>query len=124
MSLQKIPRFWSALAIAAATVAGCGATPPQAPLPFAKKLDRATSGISTACGEAYQVAAFSGDHEQDLATLRATARSSAAKLAGVYAHNPDWIYQGQTVSEIVHDSISDLRGCGLGEAAAPLLERR
>ncbi len=120
-SLRRLP---ATAVLAAMAIAGCGATPPQAPLAFAQKLDRATSGISTACGEAYQVTAFSGDHAQDLATLRATAKSSATKLATVYARNPDWIYQGQTVSEIVHDGVSDLRQCGLGEAAAPLLERR
>ena len=36
----------SAAAISAAlALAACGPTPPQAPLPYAKKLDSATSGI-------------------------------------------------------------------------------
>ena len=49
------------LAVAAAVgIAGCGPLPPQAPLAIAKKLDSSTSDISTACGEAYQVAAFPG----------------------------------------------------------------
>jgi hypothetical protein len=107
-------------ALLAAVVAGCGATPPQAPLPFAKKLDSATSGIATACGEAYQVTAFPGDHARDIATLEATAASSARKLALVDARNPHWIYQGQTVAEIADESVSYLESCGLGKAAAVL----
>ena len=35
--------------------AGCGPTPPQAPLAQAKKLDAATSDIATECGLTYQV---------------------------------------------------------------------
>ncbi|MFZ0091905.1 MAG: hypothetical protein WAL63_20550 [Solirubrobacteraceae bacterium] len=112
-----------AAGLAAAALAACGATPPQAPLPMAQRLDRATSGISTACGESYQVTAFAGDHARDLAVLRATATASAAKLASVDARNPAWIYQGQTVSEIVANSIAALKSCGLSAAAAPLRAR-
>lgn len=46
MSVRRAP----AAALLALALAGCGATPSQAPLPQAKKLDGATSGISTACG--------------------------------------------------------------------------
>jgi hypothetical protein len=111
-----------ALAIAAVAVAlaSCGPTPPQAPLPYAKKLDSATSGISTACGLAYQVNAFGGNHRSDLITLEVTASSSAVKLAGVYRRNPAWIYQGETVKQIVGDSYSMLGACGLRGAQAAL----
>ena len=104
----------------ALTLASCGPTPPQAPLEFAKKLDSATSGISTACGLAYQADAFGGDHRAEKITLEVTAASSAQKLAGVYRHNPAWIYQGETVREIVGDSYSMLGACGLHGAQAAL----
>ena len=56
----------------------------------------------------------------DLATLEATAGSEAIQLAGVYRLNPAWIYQGETVTEIVKDGLSSLRACGLNGAAAEL----
>lgn len=114
----------TARAITAATavlaLAACGPTPPQAPLPYAKKLDSAASGISTACGLAEQVTAFSGQHDKDLITLEVTAGSSSLKLASVYHKNPAWIYQGETVREIVTDSVSLLGSCGLHGAQAEL----
>jgi hypothetical protein len=109
-----------ALLAGAGALAACGATPPQAPLKEAARLDSATSGVSTACGLTYQVTAFSGDHEADLETLEATASSSAIKLASVYAENPAWIYQGETVRQIVRDSLSMLSTCGLTEAERTL----
>jgi hypothetical protein len=110
---------WMATALALSGSA-CGATPPQAPLHEAQKLDRSTSGISTACGETSQVTAFGGDHDRDLATLEATATSSARKLASVYRRNPAWIYQGETVAAIVNDAVSMLGDCGLPRAKATL----
>jgi hypothetical protein len=104
------------------TGAGCGPTPPQAPYAQAKKLDAATSDISTACGLAYQVTAFPGDHRADLENLEASATASARKLASVYAGNPAWIYQGDTVGKIVDDGVAMLRTCGL-DAAARVLRR-
>jgi hypothetical protein len=106
--------------VLAFAAAGCGATPPQAPLAQAKKLDSATSGISTTCGLAYQVTAFPGPREPDLSVLEATAMTAADKLAGVYGQNPKWIYQGDTISTIVEDSLTMLRQCGLHEAAQRL----
>jgi hypothetical protein len=106
--------------VVALASAGCGPAPPQAPLAQAKKLDAATSHIATACGLTYQVTAFPGDRRADLANLEAAATSSADELASVYARNPSWIYQGETVSEIVHDGIVMLRTCGLRAAAGTL----
>jgi hypothetical protein len=108
------------VALASLAAAACGALPPQAPLPEAKKLDSSTSGISTACGETAQVTAFPGDHRRDLATLEATAASSVRKLASVYRRNPAWIYQGETVAAIVKDAGSSLDDCGLHAARAVL----
>jgi hypothetical protein len=105
---------------AALLIAGCGPPAPQAPRAQAKRLDSATSGISTSCGLSYQVTAFPGDHRADLETLEATATTSARKLASVYARDPAWIYQGETVGQIVHDGVSMLRACGLRDAANAL----
>jgi len=106
--------------LAVLSVCGCGAPPPQAPLPYAAKLDSATGSISTTCGEAAQVTAFPGDHRTDLLTLEATAGSAARKLASVYHRDPNWIYQGDTIRQIVHDSLSMLGSCGLHRARALL----
>jgi hypothetical protein len=104
----------------AIAVAGCGATPPQAPLAQAKKLDAATSGIASACGLSYQTTALADGHQPDLSALESTAITEARKLASVYALNPDWIYQSETIRVIVHDSISALGDCRLTEAQATL----
>ena len=105
---------------AALAVAGCGATPPQAPNSEAKKLDASTSDISTECGLTYQVTEFGGDHRKELASLESQAIASARSLAEVYHRNPDWIYQGETVRKIVGDALSMLHACGLTEAEESL----
>jgi hypothetical protein len=117
-----LPRRFAAvgLALASLAVAGCGALPPQAPLAYAKKLDSATSGISTACGGAYQVTAFPGDHTRDLDGLEAGAITYARKLETVFHRNREWIYQGDTVAEISSDAVSMLESCGLHRAARQL----
>jgi hypothetical protein len=107
---------------AALALAGCGATPPQAPLPQAKKLDSATGDMSTDCGLTYQVTAFAGNHQAELAQLEATASISARKLATVYGRNPAWIYQGETVHDIVRDSLAMLSACGLTKAESTLAD--
>lgn len=109
-----------ALLAAVAVLTGCGPTPPQAPLSQAKKLDASTSDISTECGLSYQVTAFPGNHAKDLANLEATAHPSVISLAGVYKRNPSWMYQGETVGEIVNDAVTMLKACGLSHAANTL----
>jgi hypothetical protein len=107
-------------AVAALVLSSCGPPEPQAPLPQAKKLDEATSGISTTCGLTYQLTEFPGPREPDLKVLEATATTAAEKLARVYKQNPKWIYQGETINTIVEDSLTMLRQCGLHQAAAQL----
>ncbi len=87
---------------------------------MAAKLDTSLSGISTACGLAYQLSAFPPPPAAQLASLEATARRQAAKLASVFHQNPGWIYQGETVSRIVDDGISMLGSCGLTRARTAL----
>jgi hypothetical protein len=122
MTMAGVARRILIVPAAALALAACGAPPPQAPPKQAMKLSVATSGISTACGLAYQATAFPGTGNQaaDLETLEASASSSATKLASVYRGNPAWIYQGDTVSEIVGDAVAMLRACGLGRAAGML----
>lgn len=107
-------------ALAALAVAGCGALPPQAPLAYAKKLDSATGGISTACGSAYQVTAFPGNHTSDLDGLEASAITDVRKLETVFQRNREWVYQGDTVAEISSDAVNMLESCGLHRAATRL----
>ena len=107
-------------ALIIAALAGCGATPPQPPLHETKKLSASTGDISTECGLTYQVTAFPGDHRKDLANLEATAQPSVRSLASVYARNPAWMYQGETVAQIVLDALSTLHACGLPEAERTL----
>jgi hypothetical protein len=101
-------------------LSACGPTPPQAPLHEAKKLDASTSDISTECGLAYQVTAFPGDHHEELAKLEANALVSVHSLASVYNRNPAWIYQGETVGQVVIDAATMLKACGLSHAASAL----
>jgi hypothetical protein len=101
-------------------LAACGSTPPQAPLQYAKKLDASTSDISTACGEAAQVTAFPDYRPSELTAIEGAAQRSARKLASVYRRNPAWIYQGETVGEIVVDAKRMLSSCGLGPALQTL----
>ncbi len=106
--------------IAAMVVAGCGASPPAAPPFYAKRLDSATSSISGACGAAYQLAAFPGATRSEFTTLEVTAAVGARRLATVYHRNPAWVYQGETIGQIVSDSDAMLGSCGLDQARAVL----
>jgi hypothetical protein len=109
-----------AAALVLVSLAACGATPPQAPLPYAKKLDTSTSDISTACGEASQVMEFEGQNSPHLAGIEGAAERSARKLASVYRRNAEWVYQGETVGEIVVDAKRMLASCGLRSALSQL----
>jgi hypothetical protein len=120
MTVRPTARSLLPALLAAGVVAGCGPTPPQAPLHQAAKIDAATSDISTECGLAYQVTAFPGDHHKELANLEANALESVHTLASVYHGNPAWIYQGETVGQIVVDAVTMLKACGLGRAASAL----
>jgi hypothetical protein len=99
-----------------AVVAGCGPTPPQAPGPQAHQLNESLSSISTACGTAAEIQAFSSDRKALAATER-TASKQVPVLARIYKQNPDWIFQGKSVSELVQLSSSYLDECGLHRAA-------
>jgi hypothetical protein len=110
-----------AIVVAAFAVAGCGATPPQAPDSQAAKLGASTGDISTECGLSFQVTAFAGNHRKQLDSLESQAMASARSLASVYHRNPAWIYQGETVGQIVVDALSMLHSCRLTRAERTLL---
>ncbi|MBV9416628.1 MAG: hypothetical protein JO363_16715 [Solirubrobacterales bacterium] len=120
MSARSTARSLLATLAAAVALGACGPTPPQAPFHEAKKLDASTGDISTLCGLAYQVTAFPGDHSHDLANLEAKADTSVRSLASVYARNPEWIYQGETVRQLVVDALTTLHACGLTRAEQTL----
>ena len=120
MTVAATVRRALAPALIVAALAGCGATPPQPPLHQTKKLGASTGDISTECGLAYIVTAFPGAHHVELLKLEASAMRSAHSLASVYAGNPAWIYQGETVGQIVVDAVAMLRACGLSHAASAL----
>jgi hypothetical protein len=100
---------------------GCSQRGVQAPEPEAAKLDVATSRISVACGYAEELTAFGGQRPPGLAWIDSIAQSGAVKLVGVFERNQTWIYQGESVGAIVHDSVSLLGDCGLPGARQVLL---
>ncbi len=87
-------------------------------LPEAMKLGVATSGISTVCGESYQVTAFPGSQRADMITLGVTASAAVRKLETVYRRDRNWIFQGETVSQIIIQSVTMLKVFGLDQNAA------
>jgi hypothetical protein len=111
-------------AVMAALCSGCGAAPPQPPAVQAGRVASALSGISSACGEAYQQRAFATRPQlggrPTPGVLEAAAGERAVELARVYRARASWIYQGQTITKIVAQAVHALRECGLPGAAARL----
>jgi hypothetical protein len=105
----------------AVVAAGCGPPPPQAPGPEAHQLNLALSRISTACGHAAEIQAFSNS-ARDLRITERQAESQIPTLVRIYKRNPAWIFQGKTVAELVRMSESYLDECGLHAAARRLRE--
>jgi hypothetical protein len=120
VSARCTPRSWLAIIAATLALAGCGAAPPQAPSKQAAKLDAATSDIATECGLSDQVTAFPGHDAKELANLETQAKASVHSLASVYNLNPAWIYQGETVRQIVAAALETLDACRLTEAERTL----
>ncbi|MFL5884881.1 MAG: hypothetical protein ACJ77M_07410 [Thermoleophilaceae bacterium] len=105
--------------VAAATAAGCGATPPQVPRPDVSLLAHAISELGVHCGHA-QVATALVKDERSVRELDAAARVNVRQLVAVLRNGPDRIYQGETVSAIARDESTDLDKCGLHSSAALL----
>jgi hypothetical protein len=105
-----------ALALA---LAGCGPTPPQAPGPQAHQLNSSLSSISTACGDAAAIQAFPNNGHA-LAKAEKQAAQQVPTLARIYKQNPNWVFQGKTVSQLVVMTKTFLDECGLHAAAGRL----
>jgi hypothetical protein len=110
-------RLIAALALLA--LAGCGATPPQAPGPQAHALNKSLSAISSACGHATEIQAFTND-ARDLTITQHEAEKQVDLLVAVYKRNPGWIFQGKSVKQLVVITNTFLDECGLHAAALRL----
>jgi hypothetical protein len=107
------------IAVAALALAGCGPTPPQAPGPEAHQLNLTLSAISSACGQAAEIQAFSKS-ARAMAVTDHQAQKEIPTLVRIYRRNPNWIFQGKSVAQLVQLSISYLDECGLHAAARRL----
>jgi hypothetical protein len=97
---------------------GCGPPPPQPPAAQGERVATALAGITQACGLSYQERAL--PPPPDLGTLEVAASKAAHQLADVYRLNPNWIYQGETLTAVVALAIRGMRECALPGAAAEL----
>lgn len=79
----------------------------------------ALAGITQACGLSYQERALPPP-PADVGTLEGAASRAARQLADVYRLNPNWIYQGETLTAVVALAIRGMRECALPGAAAEL----
>ncbi len=102
--------FGAALALGA-----CGPLPPQAPVGQASVISGALTTIAASCGESYRLQEFAS--HPDLAGPEAAAGDSARKLERIRVRHPEWVYQGETLTQIAGASIEDLDDCSLSGAA-------
>jgi hypothetical protein len=118
---RRTASAWAVVAaLGGVVLTGCGPPPPQAPTPQANLLSDSLGMIAQDCGEAFQATGFTA-RPPDLAAIEADARGRARELAGVFRRNPAWIYQGDTVRQLVALSVDYLRECHLAGAAADLV---
>jgi hypothetical protein len=104
---------------AASLGGGCGATPPQAPAVEANRVASALAGIAEACGEAAQERALPRFGPPGTGAGQEAA-TRAKELAMVFARNPNWIYQGASLRQVVALADARLQECGLTDAATAL----
>ena len=116
-------RLIAAALAAMLALGGCGPTPPQAPGPQAHRLNKALSTFSTACGHATEIQEFSNDARALTITER-QAEEQIPVLLRIYRQNPDWIFQGKSVAQLVDMSVTFLGECGLHHAARRLAAGR
>jgi hypothetical protein len=107
------------LIVLALLAAGCGPTPPQAPGPQAHRLNKALSTFSSACAHAAEIQEFTND-ARAMTITEHQAQKQVPQLARIWRQNPDWIFQGKTVAELVQMSVGYLDECGLHQAARRL----
>lgn len=95
----------------------CGPPPPQVPASLANTVSTSVSDLSEACGQAYQAFA-PGGAAADLTPLEQQATTAGLDLARIEQRNPAWIYQGDTLQQVVALSVRRLLECRLNVAAA------
>lgn len=105
-----------------ACLTGCGAREPQVPTEQANRVASAIAGISAACGESYQQRALEPQPDET-GVLESAATMRVTELARVYRMGPEWIYNGETLRQIVALSVRDLRECHLEDAATSLVRQ-
>ncbi len=98
---------------------GCGAPPPQVPVGQAERVSAALTGIAEACGESYQQW-DPGSKRAPATTIEAAATMRARELAQVFTDDPEGIYQGQTLRQVLAQAITYLEECGLRRSATAL----
>jgi hypothetical protein len=113
--MRRRVRLALAGAAAAIGLAACGALPPEAPVPAASLISRATTSIAASCGESYRLQEFTV--HPDLSGLETSASQSARKLEGIRVRHPQWVYQGETLTQIAGASVQYLTACSLRRAA-------
>lgn len=114
----------TAAAAALATAAGCAQPGTPASSGQAATLAVGTGDISTACGYREELTEFEAQRAKGQGPIVQMALTGARKLAAVYARDQSDIYQGESAGAVLGDSISLLRGCGLGDVAAILVRAR
>jgi hypothetical protein len=113
------PRLLLAAVLLALLGSGCGAKPPQAPASEASAINTTVSELASRCGEAREILT-TGEGTARLPALDHAAMGRATPLLSVLRKNAAWIYQGDTVAEIVKTWAADLAGCGLSRTAGEL----
>jgi hypothetical protein len=102
-------------ACAALGAGACGALPPQAPVGQASVISGALTTIAASCGESYRLQEFTP--HPDLGRLEATASTSARSLQRIRARHPQWVYQGETLTQIAGATVRYLNDCSLSGAS-------
>jgi hypothetical protein len=108
--------------LAVLALSGCSEAGPQAPLPYAKKINTVTGDISSACGLLTQLSAFPPPPRRYVTILEASASSAVRQLAAIDRGHPGWRFDGVDMRTIVNQARTMLRSCGL-KAAAEQLKR-
>ena len=106
--------------LAVLALSGCSEAGPQAPLPYAKKINTVTGDISSACGLYTQLNAFPPPPRHYVLILQASASSAVKKLAAIDRGHPGWRFDGVDMRTIVNQARTMLRSCGLKSAAEQL----
>jgi hypothetical protein len=113
--MSRRARLPALLACASLSLGACGALPPEAPVGQASIISRTLTTIAASCGESYRLQEFTP--HSDLSALEAVASASARRFEAIRARHPQWVYQGETLTQIAGASLAYLNDCSLSRAA-------